>query len=568
VATYAQWNDALTEYFTYGAPVGSTIYLNVNDQALELIGAQFWGATPVGGWGEDFLRAVRQALIHRGRVVLHPVEGRDARGRPLGVAFLGVLVLVATRMDRDTEQGISERDYFTRLGEALGTEPANQQVRRPKGMTSGAEGEEPLWLTWAAYLRRRGYLPTATGGKGAWRYIGYAVSQTLVREPEKRRLYQIFEARGWGAEPDPEWLVQRLRGEEVPAHVQRLLEREGQAAEDVAHALGEVYREWYASRGEGGTPAAARLLSRHLTAGLYRTEHYRTGAVRYSLFPRQPRGLRLLEVTAELPEGPVRLQLERPGYYAPLGDLDAAGLRHGLSLALSGHPHLNALVLPARDFWLLRADPDNAGAFASLGRPEVGEHFLLLIRSEFQEALERLREQGLLQWQDATLWQEGWLEVAGVMVTANHWADAEGLAPRELLDALRPGSGLSLSLTGGLRVPQAGAWVANGPPSVTVASFFTEAFLSVRRGSEAIYAQAVEPNQPVLVPWGGPGDYELEAEARGQSQVRLVKLLDWDELPAPPMARLGQEALEWGRGAQTLRLVGPVVSEPPWEAPA
>jgi len=556
MATYAQWNDALIEYFTYGAPVGSTIYLNVNDRTLELIGEQFWGAAPPGGWANAYLCAVQGALVRDGCVFLDSVRGVSQQGRPWGVAFLGVLVLVATRMDNDVEQSISERDYLTRLNEALGTRPANVQVRRPKHMTTGTEGEEPLWLAWAEYLRALGYLPTASGGKGAWKYIGYAVSQTLVREPEKRRLHKIFEARGWGMEPDPELLVQRLRYEDVPAHMQALLRREGQAAEDVAHALAEVYREWYATRDEEGEVGATRLLSRHLTAGLYRTEHYRTGDVQYALFPRQPRGLRLLDITAELPEGAEPLRLERPGYYAPLGQVDAAGLNRGLSFSVSGHPHLDNLVLPARPFWLLRADPDNPGAFASLGRPEVGEHFLLLVREALRADLESLREQGLVQWQDDAPWQGGWIEYAGVMVTANHWADAELLVSRELLDALRPSSGFSITLSGGLRLPRTGAWLADGPPNVTVSAFFTEAFLTVRRDSETRFAQPIEPNQPISIPWGGPGDYELEAEARGQGHVRLVKLLDWAELPEPDAAHLAQEALEWQRGRQTVRLIG------------
>lgn len=559
MTTYEQWNDALIEYFTYGAPVGSTIYLNVNDRTLDLIGEQFWGTASPEGWAKDYQRAVQAALVRGGCVFLETVRGMNERNRPQGVAFLGALVLVATRMDSDAEQSISEKDYLTRLNEALGTQPANAQVRRPKHMTTGAEGEEPLWLAWAEYLRARGYLPTASGGKGAWKYIGYAVSQTLIREPEKRRLHKIFEVRGWGTEPDPEFLVQRLRYEDVPAHVQALLRREGQAAEDVAHALAEVYREWYVSRGEGEGASAARLLSRHLTAGLYRTEHYRTGEAQYALFPRQPRGLRLLDITADLPEGPERLLLERPGYYAPLGELDAAGLSSGLSFSLSGHPHLDDLVLPARGFWLLRADPDNPGAFASLGRPEVGEHFLLLVREELRADLERLREQGLVQWQDSAPWQEGWFEYTGVMVTANHWADAEPLGSRDLLDALRPASGLSIAISGGLRVPRTGAWLADGPPNVTVSAFFTEAFLSVRRGPETLFAQTIEPNQPVPIPWSGTGDYELEAEARGQGQIRLVKLLDWAELPEPNSAQLGQEAHKWRKGEQAIQLVGATV---------
>lgn len=559
--TYTEWNNALIEFCTYGAPVGSTIYLNVSDRSLEQIGDQFWGNSEAGPWATDYLAAVRLALVKDGCVFPETVRGKDKRGRPQGVAFLGALVLVASRMDQDDEQSISEKDYFTRLNDALGTVPANAQVKRPRHMTTGAAGEEPLWRAWATFLRSRGYLPTASGGKGAWKYIGYAVSQTLLREPEKRRLFQVFDRRHWGHEPDPELLVSLLRHEDdLPAHVRTLLGRSGQGAEDVQFALADVYREWEERSAQGGgAPAgASAALSRHLQAGLYRTEHWRTGEPQYALYPRQPRGLRLLDVTLDWPDGLASepLRLERPGYYAPVGQLDGERLGAGWTLPLSGHPQLDALNLPARPFWILRADPDVPGAFASMGRPAVGEHFSLLIRDELKADLLAYREQGLMQWQGEDRWEAGWLEFTGVMVTANQWGEVGPVRSRELLDALRPASGVSVSVTGGLRLPRQGAWVTDAPPTVTVNSFFTEAFLTVCRGEDTIFSGAVEPNQPVSVPWTGPGDYELSAEARGQGQVRLVQLVPWEELPPPAPALLGTVDRRWQQGGRTRTFTG------------
>ncbi|GAA4020273.1 hypothetical protein GCM10022631_37470 [Deinococcus rubellus] len=553
---YMQWNDALIEYFTYGAPVGSTIYLGVSDRTLDLIGQQFWGDAALEGWAADYEQAVRKALVNDGCVFPEMVRGANKQGRPHGVAFLGMLVLVATRMDDDAEQSISESDYLTRLNAALRTQPASAQVRRPRHMTNGAEGEEPLWQAWASYLRSRGYLPTAAGGKGAWKYIGYAVSQTLIREPEKRRLFQIFEQKGWGHEPDPDFLTQSLRREDVPAHVASLLRREGQGSEDVSHALAEAYREWEEHGLDEGQRQTWRTLSQHLQAGLYRSEHWRTGRVIYALFPRQPRGLRVMEVSAELPEGTERLELERPGYYAPLSELNPGDLDGGLSFPLTGHPHLSTLTLPARAVWLLRGDPDAPGAYASLGRPEVGEQVLLLIRAGLQANLETLRELGLVQWSGMHSLEGGWHEYTGLMVTANYWQDVPGTVPRELVDILRPGSGLSLSFGGGLRVPGAGAWLAAGPPQVSVNSFFSEVELKVCLDGQILFDEVVEPNGPISLPWNGPGEYELEAGARGQGQMRLLRLLDWADLPFLHPAALGQIGTQWQAGNQIRELVG------------
>ncbi|WP_229839149.1 hypothetical protein, partial [Deinococcus piscis] len=129
--TYQDWNDALIEHFTYGAPVGSTIYLNVSDLALERIGQQRWGETSTGTWADDYAEAIREELVDEGCIFLGSVWENDARGRPLGVAFLGALVLVATRMDSDEIQQISQNDYMTRLNHFLNTVPASAQMRRP-----------------------------------------------------------------------------------------------------------------------------------------------------------------------------------------------------------------------------------------------------------------------------------------------------------------------------------------------------------------------------------------------------------------------------------------------------
>ena len=118
--TYERWNDALIEYFTYGAPVGSTIYLNIDDRALELIGTQLWGHAPPGGWSQDYLRAVRGVLVEGGCVFLDRVRGLNPRGRPRGVAFLGVLVLSISIVELPNESETGQVKRSGRCGVARG----------------------------------------------------------------------------------------------------------------------------------------------------------------------------------------------------------------------------------------------------------------------------------------------------------------------------------------------------------------------------------------------------------------------------------------------------------------
>src|SRR5690606_27270310 len=174
-----------------------------------------------------------------------------------------------------------------------------------------------------------------------------------------------------------------------------------------------------------------------------------------AIFPRQPRNQRGGSIGVALGKRVVGLQVERPGYYSPIGEVGKQELDHGARYALSGHVELETLVLPQRDFWVLREDPDAPGCFATLGRPSVGEHFTLLVCDPLVGDVERLKELGLLQSEPPVPLVEGWTEFPAAMVIANIWSDAMDVAP-DLRDALSPASGVGISITGGLRVPRAG----------------------------------------------------------------------------------------------------------------
>lgn len=560
MANYNEWNDALVEYFTGGAPVGSTIYLNVSEATLELIGAQFWDNRPTHGWKQDFLEAVRTALVEDGCVFLDRVKGKNQHGVPNGVAFLGVLVFTANQMDNDLEENIHQKDFFTRFNEILTTQPANSQVKRPKYMTFGAEGEEPLWKMWEQYLRRLGYLPTASGGEGSWKYIGYSVSQAMIREPEKRRLFEVFKSRGWVSDLDPDYLVQQLEQEpRLPGHVEKLLRRSGNAAEDVADALYEVYQEWRTS-GEDATSATQyQTQRRNLPSGLYRTEHPRRDEPFYALFPRQPRHLRQMDIWVEWPDGESeQLREDRPGYYESLGQVTNIHLKEGCKFQLSGHPLLETLALPERKVWALRADPDNLGAYASLGKPEVGEHLLLLADVSLSEQLEQLREDAFIQWKNCTPVFDGdWLEYEGLMVLSYRWNNLEGI-DQQLIDALRPRKSISLSISGGLRLGGSQTWLKDNPPQIVVNSFKHNVELTVEHDGKQILQQNVERDAPIDVPWSGSGYYTLTAEVDidGQKDAKGVNLVDWNELSESNADLLGKFATEWSQDGETYYLKG------------
>jgi hypothetical protein len=104
---------------------------------------------------------------------------------------------------------------------------------------------------------------------------------------------------------------------------------------------------------------------------------------------------------------------------------------------------------------------------------------------------------------------------------------------QELYEALRPSVTLSVSASGGLRVPNQGGWIEGYGPQITIFGFDRETDVQVTRvADEYIISEQTQPtNTPFAVPWPGPGDYRVEASSAGYSaSPRLIKLLSWQDL--------------------------------------
>ncbi|THF70984.1 hypothetical protein E7T06_05365 [Deinococcus sp. Arct2-2] len=531
MAGYYEWNTALIEHVTHGAPVGSTVYLEVSDETLNRVGIQRWGSPPDNRtWREDFLATVQDNCTSGERVATDWLLSSTPQAPPLGVAFLGAMVLAASNMATDAQGQLHERNYFRRLSDVLGVPLGSQG--RPPGLPTGAE--EPLWRDWLVYLRSRGLDSTAKGGEGPRRFIAYPISQTLIPEGERRRLRRLISERGYPAGWDGETLASRLRADGLPStKLRELLSRTGAAAEDVQMSLLDVLQGVHAAGEEQEEGHRLTLGARQLVAGLYREEHWRTGEAEYRLFPRQPRGIRLAEMAVHFSWGPEALKLERPGFYQPLGEVTPAELKAGMRYEVTGSPFIDALVLPARDYWVLRQDPEAQGLYASLGTPGVGEHLLLLLRDNLLADLQRFQEAELVYWPGRPEpLGDGWLEIRELMVIGNHWDEVPAGAARALHEALRPPGGVSVHLEGGVRAERGGAYLAGAAPAVRVMSFALDAHLRICRGDQEIFAASVPPGDVVRVPFDEPGTYDLVAESRGVQALRTVRVVGWEELRA------------------------------------
>jgi hypothetical protein len=531
---YREWNRALVSYFTSGVPRGTKVYLSIDEDLLERIGQGLAQAPKADSWSADFREAVMEKVVFEGQITLTNLHGRDADGFPRSVAFLGATVLAAYQM-AETDK-ISELNYFKRLREVLGL----SGVGRPPGMKSGEAAEEPLWKDWNRWLMEQGFLPSAKRGRGGSKtYINYPISQTLLRRTDKDRLQVLFNQKQWKAQWDAMTLFAHVRCEAqgLPQHLKELLSDNRQRYEAVAEVIHEVYEQWFDEGKPVELKAGVSTGSRHLFAGLYRTEDPFFGQVDYYLYPRQLRGRQLDSVQVKLEDKLYQLRAERPGWYLPLEfPIDSSQLDGAAKYQIARPDDLDSLILPARDFWILIPDPDNpdSGVYASWGQPTLGTQFVLLCKGELLDDLQRLRDERLLEWSGEPLpvWERSnWVELHQCQVISQAW-DGVFVKNQALKDALQPIMRLSISFSSGLRVPQVSAWLEGHSPQVTVFSFSPTVELQVTRLSDnhKILDKSQSTNTPIAVNFPTPGDYLVEASCAGESSERFIRIVDWSWL--------------------------------------
>src|SRR5215213_8265504 len=185
MATYDDWNTAIAQYFVSGLPAGATVYLSVDNDALEDIGFRTFKDAPRATWIEDFEAAVRVQCVRNNQIDLQSIQGETSDGLPGGVAFLGAMVLAAHRMAEEDyeDERVSDSNYFRRFREVFGLIGSG----RPSSLQP--HSEIPLWEDWNRWILQKGWLPSADYGPDtASRYINYPLSQALLREGDKERL--------------------------------------------------------------------------------------------------------------------------------------------------------------------------------------------------------------------------------------------------------------------------------------------------------------------------------------------------------------------------------------------
>ena len=526
MSNYQMWNASLASYLVEGVQRGMEVFLRADDEILRRVGHDMLGLRP-----EDaipaFCASVRQQVVlGSNRIDLRRVQGHDPQGIPMGVAFLASMVLAAARMDEGEE--FSSINYFGRFREVLELAPGDG---RPPGMLSGMEAEEPLWRNLVIWLQQQGFLSTARAGDGPTKYVNYPISQALLRDSDKKRLRRLIVDKHWPPDWDVETLTAHVRREApyLTQHLREMLTVHGQRDQAIADAIYDVYEACQVSAGAAGG-------SRRIFGDLFRSEQALTGNIEYCLYPRVPRALNGENVIVSISDVEYVLKADRPGWFAPVMPITQMMLEQGQSFPIERSTRFDCLILPRRRFWILIPDPENPeyGAYASWGRPRLGTPFILLCKRELVPTLDSWRAAQLLEWQGNPMpvfEDTSWAEIQGCMVISQAWTQSTD-GDQELFDALRPSVALSISLSGGLRVPGLGGWLDSYGPAVTVFGFQSEADVLI--SDVATYEQIMDQPQPInapfTVPWPRPGDYLIEASCAGQTDERLVKLAGWQEL--------------------------------------
>jgi hypothetical protein len=547
---YDRWNQAIVAWSVANYSEGDAVYLSVDEQTLHAVRRKYLGLST--GNAEDAVRdfqtAICSRVVHASErsVDLARVHGASSDGTPRCAALLAAFVFAAHQMEDDTEA--DDTAYFIRLCQFLKL-PQPRKGYRPAGLelrNNQPTPEEPLWQRWNHWLVRRGFQETASRGEGKYRYSNYPISQAILRKGEKIRLAKWFRecerAQTLTRHCDRDLLAAQIpdaAASLTAARLKRLLvERSDSHRFDaIIDAVCEVYDaiDW-------DDPSSDLLMfgPRRLRAGLYRTEDFITGTVRFLLYPHMPRRWNGSALTVTRPDGAkLPLRMQRQGRFMPLWPVELGAER---SYPLEGDEELTRLVLPKRDFWILIHDPDDdaSAVLASWGVPTNGQTFLLVCHSQHVKQVAELRERKLMNWDEVVEVPQGnetWFEYRECQVESARWSSVLAHPGCEdLISALRPVHRVNVALEGGLRVPGMPVWLEGNQPELKLYQFGGTAELRVADAANLersiCPATVVNVNEPIQIPCLPPGEYVVVAQSGATTATRRLTIASWATLGA------------------------------------
>lgn len=490
-------------------------------------------------WYKDYLKAVRQyCLSSKGKIDIKPLkkETQYERGNaPLGVAFLALLVLAAHKMGDDGEGEIGVNAFFAHLNSLLDVD-ANGRGK--------LKGEDELWEIWNKWLKKRGYVPTAAAGVGPQKYIGYAISQALLRESDRHRLWKIFHERSYPLDLDEQLLITKLlrHRQYLTRHLQELLDQEGllwqKANQSIVEACFEVYEDWRESDVKEEEGYKSQEARHSLNARIYRAYDIFENVPVYHLIAKRPRKVEVDELLVQF-EGQDYEFSSRQGWFENFElSINAEHLAKGLELKIVSHPSLKKLILPKRKFWVLTPEPDfpEDGSYADWGQGvEFGVSFILLVHRSLQGEVEKLQQEENLTYKSCipVFGDNSWFEYRDVRIISEFSVPQDDSDARALREALLPRSKMNISFVEGIRAARGATWLVDYPPKIVLLGFDRQMELEVSDEYErTIFSKIVEPAEPIEITWNGEGTYFIKLIGVGRKGTRekSIQLVGWHDL--------------------------------------
>ena len=496
---YKSWNEALARRYFAKENRGRPVYLCVDDDELEELVPN---GTPPGV--ESLVQAVRLTLgTGETRFASHLVERDKWRqredGYPPYIGLLGLCVLAASRMARDSARGIEANAYYPQLNLLLGR-PAFD------GMPSGFERVAALWRDLCRWLDAcDGKYGTSTARQHPhFVNVGWPMSQCLLREADRRRLTEFFRAAGLEPHEEVEarqlwvllknWAWSGCGLSQSAASV--ITHATGGIEEQLAEIVKHEYDAW-----EG------ELLDRHgRRRGLIAvTLAIAAGGrrVRLGIAPRRPEGLPATATVRNGAASTIEINAVSDEWYAPL-DMPVTKelLEKGLSLEAASF----SLSYDPADVVPLRASL-GAAAWVSVRQATLFEdHCVLAAAPRLHQVRQFLTAHAESGWQEleTNALPQGWAAIRGVRFTR-----PAAQAPLELT-RLAPRLHTATRIAGGLQLgPQ--LFLTGGEPDVWISVEDGQA-AAVELDGEALTANGtLELRLSRLTPPLGDGQHELVA---------------------------------------------------------
>ena len=192
MTAYEEVNAAVNEiFFLSGRSGNQPVYLDIEDDVRGVLSDRL-SVEPSNldaeiGRGRGTNDREWSPRRRRTLCLAHPQAPRLAGSRttrcPPFTAFLCALSIAAERMRSDSN--FSANNYYQRLFEILGVDDEGTR----KKLRSSARYTRWFWRALNQWLEDHDHRfgrPTARTVNNAWKYVGYAVSQALIRDADRK----------------------------------------------------------------------------------------------------------------------------------------------------------------------------------------------------------------------------------------------------------------------------------------------------------------------------------------------------------------------------------------------